>query len=144
MPSSSTVEALLHAKQMTRLTGTLDELQQHQLGMWGRVAFDGGAFGLAWDGTTRTVEYDLAANSHKPVAATCAVMEASLHDLLGTEWLLVIKQMGGLLFTGKRGDIIRQDPQDPGRLIKKPFDPNTKEEALAPPRGNLGPGADDE
>jgi hypothetical protein len=131
--------ALLEARQATRLTGTLDTLQERQLVMWGRVAFEAG-FGLAWDGATRTVEYDLEPNCVY-TGQRCSAVEASIKDLLGREWLVTVKLRDVKVFVGTREDILRPDPNDAQKLIKRPFQPPVPgAEALVPPRREVKPG----
>ena len=125
-PRSSLIGQLLDLREVTRLTGTLDELQVKNLTSWGRVAFPGkGKFGLTWDGAKRVVEYDIAGNGafDNPPEHWDRMLEAlntSVKELLGPEWLLSIKYGPQTIFTGPR------------KLSFKPVEV----EPLVPPRGD--------
>jgi hypothetical protein len=116
------LQRLSAARDLTRLTGTLDELQSRNLEMWGRIAFSPAKFGLAWDGETRSVEYDVLAGPPPPARtakeheAYLSGLDTSLKDLLGPEWLLTVKEKGVVVFTGPRKEPYRPvKPQVPER-----------------------------
>lgn len=107
---STILQKLRGLKDITKLTGTLDELQVRNLEMWGRVAFHPVKFGLNWNGIARTVEYDLQMKGGKPPPARTAqqqeayltAIDTSVKEMLGEEWLLTIKEDGRTVFTGPR------------------------------------------
>jgi hypothetical protein len=139
----SVLTKLVAARDVTRLTGTVDELQSHNLQMWGVIAFSPAKFALNWNGTERVVEYDVMPGPPDPpefpdditLLAYLKGIDTSVKDLLGQEWLLVIKEGGKTVFTGERKDIIRPDPEAADKLLKQPFKP--QEAVQVPARGEM-------
>lgn len=127
------LKKLADLKQATRLTGTLDDLQVHQLKMWGQIAFQGAkSFYLNWNGEDRSVEYHLDTDVKADAVAPDQMLGAlddSLKNIIGEEWLLTVKANNSVLFVGPR---------------KVPFRAVKELPALAPERGELGPEAEDD
>lgn len=124
--SSYAIAKLLDLKQVTRLTGTLDELQIHNLQMWGRIAFPDRKFGLNWNGTERTLEYDIISDGcsieYPNFDRALTALDTSVKEMLGEEWVFTLKIDGKRWFTGPR---------------KMPFRPAAADAPLAPERGEL-------
>jgi hypothetical protein len=122
----SIVGKLVDLREVTRLTGTLDELQVRNLEMWGRLLFHPAKFGLNWDGARRVIEYDaLSAGPSRPAKEHEAYMQAldtSVKEMLGDEWQLIVKETGSTIFTGPR---------------KVPFKAAPENVSLAPERGEM-------
>jgi hypothetical protein len=139
----SVLTQLVSARDVTKLTGTVDELQSHNLQMWGRIAFSPAKFGLNWSGADRVVEYDVVPGPPEPPERTAEellaylnAIDTSVKDLLGPEWLLLILEGGKVVFTGERKDIVRPDPEDADKLLKQGFKPQG-EATQVPARGEM-------
>lgn len=97
-------------RDITKLTGTIDELQVTNLVAWGRIVFHPAKFGLSWDGIGRSAEYDVAVKGGKPPPARSYAehqaylkgLDTSVKELLGAEWLLTVKEDGREVFVGPR------------------------------------------
>ena len=108
--SHSIISKLISLRDLTRLTGTLEELQVTNLMAWGRIVFHPAKFGLSWDGIGRSAEYDVAVKGGKPPPARSYAehqaylkgLDTSVKELLGAEWLLTVKEDGREVFVGPR------------------------------------------
>lgn len=108
--SHSIISKLISLRDLTRLTGTLEELQVTNLMAWGRIVWHPARFGLSWDGIGRSAEYDVAVKGGKPPPARSYAehqaylkgLDTSVKELLGAEWLLTVKEDGREVFVGPR------------------------------------------
>ena len=101
-------QQLLSLRVLTSQTGALHEAQVLQLKMWGGIAFHhlkAGQWEAAADIPAKTLTYKLQ-NGKKPAkmvfARTVAILDQSIHWLLGDDWMLTVEENGNLIYQGQR------------------------------------------
>jgi hypothetical protein len=89
---------------MTATTGGVHEAQVLQLKMWGAIAFPNRKWEAAVDVRSKTVTYKLTKGQkqRKALAKRVAVLDRSIHWLLGDNWALNVDEDGNLLYQGQR------------------------------------------
>lgn len=96
------------AKELTNTTGMLSDSQVLQIKAWGWIVFqhyDPKKIVIYPDLELRIIAYDLTGKigkAPKHYAKMIAGLDRSIHDLLGEDWKLVIKQEGKVIYDGPR------------------------------------------
>jgi hypothetical protein len=105
----SVKEQLARLRLMTQMTGGIHEAQLHQLKLWPLVLFPCETHQLGHDSETRIVTCVIVPSGELPedMEKRFKTFETWVHELLGDDWLLILKSKGKRgrakeLFVGER------------------------------------------
>ena len=109
---TTTWDILMSLKAVTFTTGVLHEVQIDQLRLWGQLALGhAGEFKCKVDTEEKTISYGLVTkkktltdkkHSFKWLAKAVALLDQSIHQVLGDDWKLSIIHNKKVAYEGKR------------------------------------------
>lgn len=114
-------EKLAQAREVTKLTGGLHDIQVHQLKLWPFcVVPHAEKSSFVWDPDAKTVEFTVTLGKERPPSGwkeKLPMLETWVRTLLGKEWSILIKTSSGDTFYPVKA--VKKPSKSKGRKKKK-------------------------